>query len=341
MTNGSHWETPRVSVLLPVRNGQRTLPAALRSVQRQEGVSWECICVDDNSTDGTWQLLQQFACADPRFRVFPSPGKGIVAALQFGLAHCRGALVARMDADDAMHPQRLLRQAQALDAEPSLAGVGCRVRAFPAPHIRLGFRRYVRWLDGLETPELVARERFIECPVLHPTMMFRRSTLERHAYRDTVWPEDYDLILRLLESGEKLANLPQRLHFWRVHASKASLTDARYSQQQFARCKAYYLARGPLHPCDRYVLWGYGPTARRLCRALRHEGKEPYAIVEVHPRRIGLTIRGAPVVPPQALSSLPQLPLLVSVAHPTARTLIRQYMGHTDRVEGRDWFFTA
>lgn len=335
------YQLPYVSVLLPVRNGERTVASALRSVQKQVGVAWECICVDDNSADNTWHILQQYVAKDPRIRVFRSPGRGIVPALQFGFTRCRGHFVARMDADDAMHPLRLLRQTLALEADPSLAGLGSRVLPFPRTRLRRGFKRYVHWLDHLDSPEAVARERFIECPIVHPTLMWRRSTLERHPYRETTWPEDYDLVLRVVEAGERVTNLPQRLYYWRIHAEKTSLTHHRYSQEQFARCKAHYLARGPLKPWQGYLLWGYGPTARRLFRALSREDKLPCAIIEVHPRRLGQSIRGIKVLPPEAISDLPHVPLIVSVAHPAARTAIRQFLSRTTRVEGRDWFFAA
>ncbi len=334
-------QPPVISVLLPVRNAERTLRAALRSVQKQQGVTWECICVDDHSVDNSWQILQLFANEDRRIRVFRSPGRGIVPALQCGLAQCRGSLIARMDADDAMHPQRLQRQAAVLLANSRLAGLGCRVRPFPRMQLRSGFQRYVTWLDHLDSAESVARERFIECPILHPTVVWRRSTLDRHPYRDTEWPEDYDLVLRIVESGEQLANLPERLHFWRIHSGKSSLTESRYSYEQFARCKAHYLARGPLRQHHRYVLWGYGSTGRRLCRALQQEGKHPCAIVDVHPRRLGTVIKGAPVVPPDAIPRLPPAPLLVSVANLAARAAIRKYLFHLNWQEARDWFFIA
>ncbi|MCX8073644.1 MAG: glycosyltransferase [Candidatus Binatia bacterium] len=332
---------PLVSVLLPVRNGARTLAAALQSVRKQQGVAWECVCIDDNSTDETPAILAHFARMDCRFRWFPSPGTGIVEALQFGLTHCRGNLIARMDADDVMHPRRLAEQAGVFAREPHILGVACRVRAFPVYAVGTGFQRYLAWLDTLVTSEAIWRERFIECPVVHPTLMWSCSTLQRFPYRETTWPEDYDLILRILESGGRIACLPERLHFWRMHSLKTSLNSARYSLEEFTRCKAHYLARGPLSGNDEYVLWGYGRTGRRLCRALWSEGKRPRAVIDVHPRRLGVIVAGAPVVSPEALPSLADLPLLVSVANTAARAQIRKFLQRSSRQEGRDWWFTA
>jgi len=330
-----------VSILLPVRNAAATLAAALASIRAQVGVDWECVCVDDGSTDATPEILQTFALADRRIRVVRQSARGIVAALQLGLDHCHGNLIARMDADDLMHPWRLACQTRALLADPSLAGVGCRVQLFPEQRVGQGYRRYVAWLDRLLSPEDLARERFRECPLVHPTWVLRREVLLQCSYQEVPWPEDYDLILRLFASGHRLACLPERLHFWRMHPGRTSASHPSYSQMQIAQCKAFHLAQGPLRYSRHYLLWGYGPTARRLMRALACYKKEPIAIVDVHPRRLGARIGRALVVGPHHVDTLPRLPLLVSVANDTARDAIRMFLAHSSRVEGHDWFFTA
>ena len=160
----------------------------------------------------------------------------------------------------------------------------------------------------------MAREAFVECPLAHPTLMLRRSVLERYRYRDVPWPEDYDLVLRLLERGEQLGSVPERLLHWRDGPSRLSRSSARYCIAAFTQCKAEYLARGFLDATDRYLLWGYGDTGKALAAALAKRGKHPSAIVELHPGRLGQLIRGVRVVAPGALLELPRRPLLVSVA---------------------------
>jgi len=114
---------PRVSVLLPARDAEATLGACLRSLQRQTLRNWECVLVEDGSRDGTGALAQAMARRDPRIRVLPTRGLGIVGALRAGLRDCRAPLVARMDADDWMHRERLAAQCGALEAEPDLPRV--------------------------------------------------------------------------------------------------------------------------------------------------------------------------------------------------------------------------
>ncbi len=157
----------------------------------------------------------------------------------------------------------------------------------------------------------------------HPSLMIRRAVLDRLSYRDRAWPEDYDLVLRLLASGQLLGMVPQRLLHWRDGATRLSRTSDRYSIPAFVACKAEFLAQGFLAETERYVLWGYGDTGKALAEALTRHGKRPAAIIELHPGRLGQLIRGVRVVSPSALPGLPRLPILVSVAGFSARTEIR------------------
>ena len=332
---------PRVSILLPFYNAASTLPSCLRSIQRQTETRWECIAVDDGSTDAGPGLIEAARAADPRFVLISRPRAGLVAALNAGLARCRADFIARMDADDWMHRDRLAAQLSGLAARPELAGLGTRVRTFPRGPDNPGRQRYEHWLNHLDKPESVARDAFIECPLAHPTLMIRGPVLRAFGYRDMGWPEDYDLVLRLLAAGHSLANLSRRLLGWRDGPGRLSRRAPEYALERFTACKAAHLASGPLQASDHYLLWGYGSTGRALRRALLPLGKTPSHIIEVHPRRVGKTIHGAPVVPPEAIPGLPRHPLLVSVAGPGPRGEIRSALAAMALQEGRDFYCTA
>ncbi len=332
---------PRVSILLPVRDAAATLPACLRSITRQSLPAFRCIVVDDHSTDGTAELLARFAARDPRFLIVANSGRGLVSALQTGLAHCDHAFIARMDADDLMHRERLRRQIAALDAAPDLAGVGCHPRPFPSHAFGDGTRTYTTWLGSLRTADDVQRDALIECPLLHPTWCVRRAAFDRHSYREVPWAEDYDLLLRWLQAGLRLGVVPRQLHAWRRGPRTATTTDPRYARRTFPMLKAAFLVSGLLADTDRYVLWGHGGTGRALRRELAQLGRHPTAIVELHPRRLGQRIDGALVVPPSAVPSLPPVPIVVSVAGTPARTIVRTQLCALGRVELRDFVCTA
>ena len=313
---------PLVSVLIPVRDAEATLDASLRSVARQTERRFECVIVDDGSRDGTLECARGWARRDGRFRVIEGPREGLVPTLRRGNAACRAARIARMDADDWMHRERLELQIEALERD-GLAAVGSHVRLFPRSRLGEGMRAYERWLASIDSPRRVREEAFVECPVAHPTLMLRREAILALPYRDRGWPEDYDLVLRLLASGRRVGVVPRRLLAWRQGPTRLSQTDPRYDTARFTACKAAFLAEGFLSGRRDYVLWGYGGTGRELARALRSHLRFPSSIVELHPRRIGRTIQGAPVVGRARLGAPPGPPLVVSVAGARARREIR------------------
>jgi glycosyltransferase involved in cell wall biosynthesis len=331
---------PRVSILLPARNADATLAACLASIRRQTETSWECIVVDDGSTDRTREIASSAARRDARIRVLSGPHTGLVAALNEGLRHCRAEFVARMDADDLMHRERLAAQAGYLDRDPSLAGVGCHVRLFPRRTLSPRGREYEQWLNSLGSPDEVARDAFVECPLAHPSLMMRRS-MAALGYIERGWPEDYDLVLRALAAGLRLGVVPKRLLSWRRRPGSLSRSDPRYARAQFTRCKAHFLAHGFLAAGAAYVLWGFGGTGKDLRRALASLGKRPSHIIEVHPRRLGRRIHGAPVLPADAMGELRGQPLIVSVAREGPRSEVRGILEGMGFVEGRDYVCAA
>jgi len=332
---------PAISVLLPVRDAGAWLPHCLASLARQSETDFECVIADDGSADASPAQARAAAQRDSRFRALALPRRGLVPALLAGLAACRGRYIARMDADDLAHRERFALQRRALEADPELAGVGCHVRVFPRAALAPGLRAYERWLHGVRGAADVAREAFVECPLAHPTFFLRAEVLRRFAYRDAGWPEDYDLLLRLLEAGQSLGVVPRRLLAWRHHAGRHSRRDPAYADLRFSACKAEYLARGFLRASPRYLLWGFGGTGRALARELRARGRHPDAIVELHPRRLGQTIHGARVIPPEALPRAPRLPLVASVAGLEARSRIRAQLAALGWREGRDFVCAA
>ena len=336
--------TPRISILLPVWNAGKTLATALRSLERQRESDWECVLVDDGSSDDSLALAQAFEARDPRFRVVARAHAGLVAALNAGVALCRAPLVARMDGDDWMHRDRLALQCALLDRESDLDAVGSFVRSFPRASLQAGSRRYEAWLHSLASPFEIWRDRFVECAVAHPTLVIRRERLQQLAYQDRGWPEDFDLLLRLLARGARVGVVPRRLLGWRNSQDRTSRRDGRYALDRFTACRAHYLSRDFLQDAREYVLWGHGPTARPLRRALESLGHRAAAIVEVHPRRLGQTIHGAPVIAPNELADrldVRRLPLIASVAGAIPRAQIRSALAAIGYDDGTDFVCAA
>ena len=99
----------QISIIMPVYNAATHLAEALESVRAQTFKDWECICIDDGSTDSSEDILSRFVSTDARFRVMRRPNAGPGAARNLGLANVRTSFFFFMDADDALHPRALER----------------------------------------------------------------------------------------------------------------------------------------------------------------------------------------------------------------------------------------
>jgi glycosyltransferase involved in cell wall biosynthesis len=334
---------PEVSVLLPVRDAGESLAACLDSLAAQTLADHEVVAVDDGSRDGSGGRLRAHAARDPRVRVLATPPRGLVAALNLALSAARGTLVARMDADDVARPRRLEAQARRLRDDPGIDVLGCRVAigALPGREPGGGMRAYVEWVNGLLDHDAIARDRFVESPLVHPSVAMRTAALRGlGGWREFDGPEDYDLWLRAFDAGLRFAKLPEVLLDWRDSPGRLTRTDPRYAPAAFTRLKVEALLRGPLASLPA-VVWGAGPVGKAFARALRERGARVAAFVEVDPRKLGQRIHGAPVVGPESAPGLGPALHLAAVGQKGARERIRAEARRLGVAEGADFLAVA
>jgi glycosyltransferase involved in cell wall biosynthesis len=325
-----------LSVLLPAKDASATLPEALAGVLAQrEAPPFEVICVDDASVDSTPDLLAEAARKDRRVRVVRGEGRGLVAALNLGLSQCRGGWIARMDADDRVHPDRLRLQAEMLAADRSLGAVGSLVHCIPRP-LSAGLARLETWLNQTVSKDECRKARFIEAPLVHPSATFRREALQ-DGWEDHGWAEDWDLLLRMVDHGWELAKVPEVLLEWRDSPGRLTRTGPAYGEDAMFRLRAHHLARGPLRrPFD---IWGAGPTGKRLARALEAHGLRPGAFYDVDAAK--RVARGRPVLREADLPPPGGSLLLCAVGAAGAREEIRGILERRGYLEERDFVFAA
>jgi hypothetical protein len=331
------------SVLVPFRDASSTIDAAIAGLVAREDPALEVLLVDDGSTDSGPERVRVWAKRDPRVRLLQSQGRGLVAALQWGLAAAEGDLIARMDADDISHPERLSAQRAFLLAESEVAVLGTRVSAFADEGpVGEGMQRYVAWQNTLLSPEDHRRELFVESPLCHPSIMARREALlSVGGYHQSNGPEDYELFLRLDQAGFGMAKLPEVMLSWRHRPGRATFSDARYSLGNLRAAKAPFLAQRVAQCAkERRVLWGAGPTGRRLARALTTHGVQLDCFVDVDPQKIGRRAQGLPIEPHTALDSERDL-VIAAVGAQGARALIRSDLEARGFREGVDAWFAA
>lgn len=331
-----------VSVVMPVRDAAGTVMEAVASVQMQSLQNWEMIVVDDGSADETPQLLKQVASSDPRVRVVTTPPWGIAAALQAGCEVARSGLIARMDADDWMHPERLAKQVGFLEAHPEIGLVSSQV-AYGGE--AAGYAAHVDWVNGLTTPREMELRRFVEVPVAHPSVLFRCELLELYGgYRVGNFPEDYELWLRWLEAGVVFAKLPDTLLRWNDPPGRLSRSDARYSVAAFFDMKAAYLARWlrtHVGPERELWLWGAGRITRRRFGCLAEHGVKLSGYIDVDEAKVGRVLDGLIVRLDTDLPVRENSFILAGVGSRGARERIAAHLEARGWVEGADYLLVA
>lgn len=332
---------PKVTVLVAARDAATTIEEAIQSVTEQEFRDWECVVVDDGSSDDTAARVAAFAADDRRIRLLSQSAMGVVPARNTGLSACRSPFIAILDADDRMAPQRLSDQVAMLERRQDLAGVGTHVAYFPRDRCGEGRRAYEAWLNGQDTAEGLRKDRFIEMPLGHPTLMLRTEAIRALPYRDMGWPEDWDLLLRLFAEGRALGVVAEVHHHWRLSAASLSRISPAYAEDAFTRCRAHFLARDFLADQRSYGLIGFGPTGKALRKALLPLSRDCVAIYELHPGRIGQVIDGAEVWHHEQLQERVPHKLLVSVAGAEARAFLRQRLANWGYRDGTDFVCTA
>ncbi len=332
---------PRVSILMPVRNEQCYLPAAIHSLFRQSISDWELIVVDDGSSDATPVILAGFARQDRRVRVIRRPGGGLVTALNEGLAACRAPLVARMDGDDICHPRRLELQAAYLEANPGTGLVACGFRHFPRTGLKQGMSTYESWQNRLDGHERIMSDLFVESPFVHPSIMTRQTLLTGlGGYRDMGWPEDYDLWLRMANAGTTFFRLPQTIFFWRDHPERATRTMDEYSTAAFRSCKLHHLRHGFLRNEQSVMVAGAGLEGRAWQRLLAAMDIKVSGWLDVDPRKVGRMLHGAPVMHPTELPRQRDR-MLVAIGVRGAREQFRELAKPLGLAEGDDYICVA
>ncbi len=334
---------------MPVRNGGAYLLHAVESILLQSHSEFELLLIDDHSTDQQLEHLPR----DSRIKLLKNGGTGLVDALNTGLGAARYELIARMDADDIAHPDRLRLQLEHLANHPDIDICATTVEMFAEHEVGGGYLEYELWINGLLNHADIEREFFIECPIPHPSAMFKRTILTKIGlYRDGDWPEDYDFWSRALTHGFKFGkpNTAPLLR-WRDHSSRTSRRDQRYRKQAFIKCKAHHLTvylrqRG----ITSVKIWGTGPTGLKMHDALEARGVEIESFFDVNPKMRAHLKRGKTVhvVDPKIHGQLdPEKYLetsqiaLVAVSARGARSEIRQYLCQQGWSESQHFIFVA
>jgi glycosyltransferase involved in cell wall biosynthesis len=214
---------PRVSVVMPVYNGERFIAEAVGSVLASEFRDYELLILDDGSTDESVAVATRIAAGDSRVRILALPHGGIAATRNAGLEHARADYIANLDSDDAMFPHRLAHQVAYLDAHPECVAVGSRSVVVDADSRPVGMVGRYFSHDDIDRALLEGNGGAIG----NDSATIRKSAalaVGGYAPRLQTSGEDHDMWLRLAEAG-RLVCLPEVLNRYRIHQTNASLGE--------------------------------------------------------------------------------------------------------------------
>lgn len=330
---------PEISVVLPVFNAERTIKRAVSSILGQTFNDLELLVIDDGSTDQSAKIVE--AINDPRLRLIRMPHSGVAAAANTGTQQAQAPFIARMDADDYSYPERLEKQLKLL-RRLSLDVVGCRVRILDAAGCAVPtLIRYENWInrETLTTKQIHAL-RFVEFPVVNPTILARREYFEL-GFQEDGYPEDYDLMLRSVACGFQFGKAEGCLFDWYDTPHRLTRTGRRYSADAFMQCRRTRLLDGPLSGRTEVDLWGAGQTGKPWLLWLQSAGVEVRRLYDVNPRKVGQTIHGVRVFSPEQMTSPGPRPLIVAVGSDGARQLIWDHAVAHGYQPGVDTWFVA
>jgi glycosyltransferase involved in cell wall biosynthesis len=205
-------EPPRVSILMPVFNSGPFLHDALASVSAQSFKSFELLVIDDGSTDGSLDILQEHLRREPRMSLRTRSNRGLIETRNELLGWARGELIAWVDSDDISLPERIRLQVAAFDRDRTLVALGGSAQRIDPDGALLQLERYPA------THDLIVQQQFEGGGMRFPaTMMRGESARAAGGFREPFrMGEDLDLLMRMGELG-KLANLDDTIYLYRQH----------------------------------------------------------------------------------------------------------------------------
>ena len=198
-----------ISIIVPCYNSAPFLRETLDSVLNQTGTNWECIIVDNGSTDDSKIIAEEFSRKDSRFVSILQPIRGVSAARNFGIAKSNGKYILPLDGDDLIAPTYLQKAAKILDENEKIKLVYCEVEFFG------------EWTGKWNLPSFSIKQMLFE-NIVFCTSLFRRSDFDKtNGYNEAMITgyEDWDFWLTLLNDDNDVFRIPEVLFYYRIRKS--------------------------------------------------------------------------------------------------------------------------
>lgn len=213
-------ETPLISILMPVYNVEAYVGAAIESIQSQTYQYYELIVIDDCSTDGTLGVVESYAAADPRIRIYKNESNSkIVKSLNRGLKEVNGEFILRMDGDDISDPERISTLYRYLCEHEDCDLIGSYSLSIDENGNELAKHK-------LPISDKWITRTLRYCSTVQHIWLSRKAVYDKlKCYRDYPGAEDYDFLLRAKHFGFKFANYPDYLYQVRIREGNTESTE--------------------------------------------------------------------------------------------------------------------
>ena len=207
---------PKISVIMSVFNGSKFLSDAIQSILNQTFKEFEFIIVDDGSTDNSLNIIRSFESADSRIKVISKLNEGLAKSLNAAISVSKGKFIARMDADDISYENRLEKQYEYMQKNKSIDLCGCSMDIIDELGNVTSEKIQISNIDDIQ------RKRYFQSPILHITFFGKKSFFVKHnGYREQFkYAQDYDLVLRGINTGAKICNIKDKLVQYRDYQQK-------------------------------------------------------------------------------------------------------------------------
>jgi glycosyltransferase involved in cell wall biosynthesis len=221
---------PEVSIIIPCYNYGHFLRDALSSVQMQTFHNWECIIIDNGSSDNTKQVAESFLSFDSRFKYIYSAERGVSRTRNIGIQNALGKFILPLDADDLIGGAYIEKAIKILNNNGKIKIAYCQAELFG--------ERKGRW----NLPEFSWKEFLLE-NMIFASCLYRRKDWESVGGFDIEFEdglEDWDFLIGILKSGGEVYCIPEVLFYYRIHsASRNSVVVKELSLQREIREKIY------------------------------------------------------------------------------------------------------
>jgi len=321
---------------MPVKNAGLYLEECLDSIINQDYKDWQLIAINDGASDNSQDILLKYAEKHANIFLYPNQGQGIIPALNLAFEKSDGNFITRMDADDKMtHDKLNLHYNNLKNNGKGYISVGL-VQYFSTTELGEGYKKYATWLNNLTLKENNFSEIYKECVIPSPNwMLHRKDLINCGAFKNNIYPEDYDLCFRMRNSGLKIKSVNAITHYWRDHNLRSSRTSDNYKDNRFLDLKLYHFLKTDFNTEKNLVLWGAGKKGKTIAKKLLNKNID-FTWISNNSKKHGVNIYNQIIQADKYLKKIQQAQCIIPIAAKYTNEEIKNQLLNLDI---RDYYF--